>query len=92
MLKIDLRRLILLLTVATALLMLANTFYAGYQVQRDLLMQQTLESNRSYALKLARSADSFSATAEAMNWLSETPSRSAVSLARRITEGGRRRA
>ena len=59
MLKIDLRRLILLLTVATALLTLANTFYAGYQAQRDLLMQQTLESNRSYALKLARSADSF---------------------------------
>lgn len=57
--KIDLRRLILLLTIATALLTLANTFYAGYQAQRDLLMQQTLESNRSYALKLAHSADNF---------------------------------
>jgi hypothetical protein len=32
-----------------------------------------------------RSAASFSPTAPAMNWLSETPSRSAVSLAARMT-------
>ncbi|MCQ4347109.1 sensor domain-containing diguanylate cyclase [Pseudomonas stutzeri] len=59
LLRLDLRRLILLLTVATALLTLANTFYASYRVQQDLLIQETLESNRVYALKLAESTEHF---------------------------------
>ncbi|SDS32172.1 GGDEF domain-containing protein [Pseudomonas oryzae] len=55
--RFDLRRLILLLTVATALLTLANTFHASYQVQRSLLIGQTLEANRVYASKLAESTE-----------------------------------
>lgn len=56
-LKIDLRRLILLVTLAAALLTLANTFHASYRVQRDLLIGQTLEANRVYATKLADSTE-----------------------------------
>lgn len=51
--RIDLRRLILLLAVAAALLTLASSFHASYQVQRGLLIRQTLEANRVYAAKLA---------------------------------------
>ena len=40
---IDLRRLIMLLSVIVALLTFANSFYASYQTQRDLLMRHTLE-------------------------------------------------
>ena len=56
--RIDLRRLILLLSITSALLTLANLFYASYRVQRDQLTQQTLESNRVYAAKLAESTAS----------------------------------
>lgn len=59
LLRLDLRRLILLLTLATALLTLANTFYASYLVQQDLLIQESLESNRVYAVKLAASTEHF---------------------------------
>lgn len=58
-LRIDLRRLILLLTTAAALLTLANVFYASYRVQQDLLIKQTLEANRVYAAKLAISTEHF---------------------------------
>ena len=61
--RIDLRRLILLLAVTTALLTLANTFYASYQAQRVLLIRQTLEANRVYASKLAESTESLLAAA-----------------------------
>lgn len=60
--RLDLRRLILLLTIATALLTLANTFHASYRVQRDLLIGQTLEANRVYATKLAESTEALLAT------------------------------
>lgn len=56
-LRLDLRRLIFLLTIATALSMAAAAFYASHQAQRTMLMQQTLESNRAYAVKLAHSVD-----------------------------------
>jgi len=55
--RLDLRRLILLFAVTTALLTLANTFYASYLAQRDLLIRQTLETNRVYAAKLADSTE-----------------------------------
>lgn len=58
-LRLDLRRLILLFAVTTALLTLANTFYASYLAQRDLLIRQTLEANRVYAAKLADSTEGF---------------------------------
>lgn len=60
---IDLRRLILLLSIASALLTLLNIFHASYRVQRDLLVQQTLESNRVYAAKLAESTEALLAMA-----------------------------
>ncbi|MFP9458945.1 diguanylate cyclase [Pectobacterium brasiliense] len=54
-----LRRLILLLAVASALVTLANSFYASYRVQRELLIDNTLEANRVYATKLAAMTHSF---------------------------------
>ena len=59
LLRLDLRRLILLLAIASALLTLANIFHASYQVQRQLLIDTTLEANRVYAAKLADSTQHF---------------------------------
>ncbi|WP_330519520.1 sensor domain-containing diguanylate cyclase [Brenneria sp. g21c3] len=56
---IGLRRLILLLAIASALIMLVNSFYASYRVQRQLLIDSTLEANRVYATKLAAMTDLF---------------------------------
>ncbi len=53
LLRIDLRRLILWLCTLSVLLALANSFYASYLVQREVLLRNTLESNRVYAAKLA---------------------------------------
>lgn len=36
----------------------ANTLYVGYRLQRDVLVDSTLESNRAYAAKLADTAGS----------------------------------
>jgi hypothetical protein len=55
----DLRRLILALTLCSAVLPFANTFYAGYTVQRQQLIDNTLQSNAAYARKLAKSTDDF---------------------------------
>ena len=57
--KIDLLRLILLVTIFSCLITLVNTFYAGYKVQRQQLVQNTLESNLNYAQKLANSTNDF---------------------------------
>lgn len=57
--KMDLRRLILALTIASALISLANTLYASYQVQRQQLIDATLESNHAYATKVAASTEDF---------------------------------
>lgn len=57
--KMDLRRLILALTVASALISLANTLYASYQVQRQQLIDAALERNHAYATKLAASTEDF---------------------------------
>ncbi|TBW10372.1 GGDEF domain-containing protein [Azotobacter chroococcum] len=56
---LDLRRLILLLTIATTLLTFANSFHASYQTLHRQLIAQTLEANRAYAAKLAHSTDAF---------------------------------
>lgn len=58
-LRINLRRLIVLVAFASALISLANTFFATYRVQRQLLIDTTLESNHAYALKLANSTEDF---------------------------------
>lgn len=55
----DLRRLILGLTLCSALLPFANTFYAGYTVQRQQLIDTTQEGNAAYARKLAQSTEDF---------------------------------
>lgn len=57
--KMDLRRLILALTIASALISLANTLYASYQVQRQQLIDAALERNHAYATKLAASTEDF---------------------------------
>lgn len=57
--RLDLRRLILLLAVCSALIMLANSFHASYRVQRQLLIDNAQETNHVYALKLAESTGDF---------------------------------
>ncbi|MBJ7222828.1 MULTISPECIES: sensor domain-containing diguanylate cyclase [unclassified Brenneria] len=57
--RIGLRRLILLLAVTSALIMLVNSLHASYRVQRQLLIDNTLEANRVYATKLAAITDVF---------------------------------
>lgn len=56
---LNLRQLILLLTVSTALLILANTFYTSHKMQRALLIGQTLEASQAYASKTADSVNNF---------------------------------
>ncbi|MCY9836969.1 sensor domain-containing diguanylate cyclase [Aeromonas media] len=62
--KFDLHRLILALAVLGVLATFGNSFYAVYQAQRQLLIANTLESNRVYAAKLAASTDSMIASAQ----------------------------
>ncbi|MGY6037145.1 sensor domain-containing diguanylate cyclase [Aeromonas sp. AE23HZ002T15] len=64
LLKFDLHRLILALAVLGVLATFGNSFYAIYQAQRQLLIANTLESNRVYATKLANSADSMLKSAQ----------------------------
>ncbi|WP_205343091.1 sensor domain-containing diguanylate cyclase [Denitrificimonas caeni] len=56
---LNLQQLILLLSVSTAVLVLANTFYTSHKTQRALLIEQTLEANHAYAAKIAGSVDDF---------------------------------
>ncbi|RLM28167.1 diguanylate cyclase [Brenneria alni] len=57
--NIGLRQLILLLAIASILITLINSFYASYRVQRQLLIDNTLEANRVYATKMAAITDIF---------------------------------
>ncbi|CDG83566.1 diguanylate cyclase domain protein [Janthinobacterium agaricidamnosum NBRC 102515 = DSM 9628] len=57
--RMNLRRLILLVAFVSAFLSLANSFYASYRVQRQLLINSTLEANHAYAEKLANSTEDF---------------------------------
>ena len=59
MLRFDLRRLILLLALTAVLLAVINGFYSGYQVQRDILIRNTLEAHRVYAAKVAYNTEVF---------------------------------
>lgn len=63
-LKFRLRGLILILAIVSVLLTLGNSFYATYQIQRQLLIDNTLEANRVYAAKLATVTDVFLASAQ----------------------------
>ncbi|MBO1518175.1 sensor domain-containing diguanylate cyclase [Oceanisphaera pacifica] len=62
--KLRLRGLILILAIASVLMTLGNSFYATYQIQRQLLITNTLEANRVYASKLANITDVFLSTAQ----------------------------
>ncbi|UTV29655.1 sensor domain-containing diguanylate cyclase [Photobacterium atrarenae] len=57
--KVDLRKLILLLTIASVLITLSNALYSIYKVQRELLIQKTLDANQVYADKMAKTTDTF---------------------------------
>ncbi len=61
---VDLRKLILGLALLGAFLPFANTLHASYQVQRQQLMDSTLEGNLAYATKLAKSTDDFIQSAQ----------------------------
>lgn len=61
--RMNLRRLIVLVAFASAIISLANTFYASFRVQRQLLIDTTLASNHAYAQKLAGSTENFLQTA-----------------------------
>lgn len=56
---LNLRQLILLLSISAAVLVLANTFYTSHKTQRALLIEQTLEANHGYALKTADNVNNF---------------------------------
>ncbi|HEY9321922.1 MAG TPA: sensor domain-containing diguanylate cyclase [Achromobacter sp.] len=59
MFRIDLRRLILWISLLSVVLVLAGGLHASYLVQRDLLLHNALEVNRAYASKLASTTDTF---------------------------------
>lgn len=59
MIRIDLRRLILWISLLSIFLVLAAGLHASYLVQRDLLLHNALESNRVYAAKLAATTEYF---------------------------------
>ena len=78
---VDLRRLILLLATASSLLTMGYTLYGAYSAERTLLIEQALEKNRAYALKLASSTDAFIAN------LQQQLSYSASVLSRSLYQG-----
>lgn len=55
--RINLRQLILSLTLVAVLATLANVLFSSNRVQRDMLLQTTLEANHVYAKKLAQGTD-----------------------------------
>ena len=57
--KADLRNLIALLVIVSIVITLANTLYATWRVQRQVLIDTTLEANRAYAAKLASTSEIF---------------------------------
>ena len=63
-LRIDLRRLILVLAVLSALGTLANGLYAAYRVQRQVLIDHSLQTSRAYSAKVASGIDEFLRSAQ----------------------------
>ncbi|WGY45363.1 sensor domain-containing diguanylate cyclase [Vibrio sp. ABG19] len=57
--KLNLGKLILVLCVFSVVVTLFNAFYSIYRVQHDLIINNTLESNRVYAEKMAEMTDAF---------------------------------
>ncbi|MGP8307714.1 sensor domain-containing diguanylate cyclase [Vibrio sp. YIC-376] len=61
--KLNLRKLILILCVFSVMSTLLNMFYSIYRVQHELIVSNTIESNRVYAEKMAEMTDLFIETA-----------------------------
>ena len=61
---IDLRRLILFLSVVVASATLINTLHSTYRVQKQQLIDSTVEANRVYATKLSSSIEQFLESAQ----------------------------
>lgn len=57
--KVNLRSLILLLAGISAVIGVLNTFYASYHVQKEQLINRTLESNRVYTRKMVNIVEHF---------------------------------
>ncbi|MEN4921528.1 sensor domain-containing diguanylate cyclase [Achromobacter spanius] len=57
MFRVDLRHLILWISLLSVILVLAGGLHASYLVQRDLLLHNAMEANRIYASKLALTSD-----------------------------------
>ena len=76
--SVSLRRLILWLCVLSIVVAAAISLYAGHRVQRDLLVAQTLESNRAYAAKLASTTQSM--LLNALSMLEVAAARLAINL------------
>ncbi|ANQ22022.1 diguanylate cyclase [Vibrio natriegens] len=57
--KLNLRKLILILCVFSVVVTLLNAFYSIYRVQHNLIISNTMESNRVYAEKMAEMTDAF---------------------------------
>lgn len=57
--KINLRKLILLICFFSVIVSLASAFYSIYHTQRALIIDNTMESNRVYAEKMAEMTNAF---------------------------------
>ncbi|WP_043517751.1 sensor domain-containing diguanylate cyclase [Achromobacter arsenitoxydans] len=57
MFRVDLRHLILWISLLSVIVVLAGGLHASYLVQRDLLLHNAMEANRIYASKLALTTD-----------------------------------
>ena len=60
---LNLKNLIILLAFSVAFITLTNGFYANYRVQKSQLIKHSLDTNHSYAQKLAAATDNFIAAA-----------------------------
>lgn len=56
---LNLRRLILLLAFSATLITFLNSYYSSYQVQKQQLIDKTLENHKAYAAKLVSATDNF---------------------------------
>ncbi|WP_348708879.1 sensor domain-containing diguanylate cyclase [uncultured Pseudoalteromonas sp.] len=56
---LNLRRLILLLAFSATLITFLNSYYSSYQVQKQQLIDKTLNNHKAYAAKLVSATDNF---------------------------------
>ncbi|MEQ3442469.1 sensor domain-containing diguanylate cyclase [Pseudoalteromonas sp. BZP1] len=61
---LNLRRLILVLAFSTTLITFLNSYYSSYQVQKQQLIDKTLNNHKAYAAKLVSATDNFLLTAQ----------------------------